>query len=398
MAFIRPIIKGGGGTEIQGAVDITEIAGSDISAGELVFLAGSGNYTKLESPSNTISTSGICINLDGTRLTTTSGSSPFLCIFDITTTPYTAITPISSVDLPKDDALCCCYNQDGSRLVVGHYGSPYLTIYNTTVNPYTKITPISISTPVRKCKYNNNGTRLAFTTSSSDSYIKMYTVSGDTYSLVPQSLPASQPYDIAFDPKGEHIMLGLANSPFLQLNNISGSKINDPVDILPSAACSVVFYNHDGSRFIAQNGNGISVYNSSTIPYIKLFDISTGLVNDGLYNQDSSRLIMGCRDYPYLRVYDTSTIPYTEITNINDLPENSCFRLTMSYDGTKLIASQSGISPYLNVYDVTFFIQKMSYAPIKLVQANRYGYCPEAITAGESGVMKQLFGLDMTYE
>jgi len=57
----------------------------------------------------------------------------------------------------------CAFNHDGTRLAVAHNSSPYITIYDTTTTPYTKLsnpTTLPASTG-RGCAFNHDGTRLA---------------------------------------------------------------------------------------------------------------------------------------------------------------------------------------------------------------------------------------------
>jgi len=68
---------------------------------------------------------GCAFNHNGTRLAVAHGSSPYITIYDTTTTPYTKLS--NPTTLPADTALGCAFNHNGTRLAVAHEGSPYIT-------------------------------------------------------------------------------------------------------------------------------------------------------------------------------------------------------------------------------------------------------------------------------
>ena len=79
--------------------------------------------------------------------------------------------------LPTGNGRGCAFNHDGTRLVVAHFTSPYITIYDTTTTPYTKLpNPTTLPTSTGYgCAFNHDGTRLAVAHNSSP-YITAYGV------------------------------------------------------------------------------------------------------------------------------------------------------------------------------------------------------------------------------
>jgi hypothetical protein len=116
---------------------------------------------------------GCAFNHNGTRLAVAHGGSPYITIYDTTTTPYTKLS--NPTTLPASNAWGCAFNHDGTRLAVAHEGSPYITIYDTTTTPYTKLSnPTTLPAGnAFGCAFNHDGTRLAVAHISSP-YITIY--------------------------------------------------------------------------------------------------------------------------------------------------------------------------------------------------------------------------------
>ena len=155
------VVNVSGTSEITGETDITAVAGENISAGDRVIQKLV--YNGLVDPSTLpIGTGYSCAyNNDSTRLAVGHASSPFITIYDTTTTPYTKLANPNT--RPSGAGRGCAYNNDGTRLAVAHDTTPYITIYDTTTTPYTKLDDPSTppSSTGYGCAYNNDGTRLA---------------------------------------------------------------------------------------------------------------------------------------------------------------------------------------------------------------------------------------------
>ena len=166
----------GGGAEITGADEIDVIAQANINKGDTVRVTA-GTTGKLSNPTTLPAGigRGCAFNHNGTRLAVAHYSSPYITIYDTTTTPYTKLS--NPTTLPAGYAYGCAFNHNGTRLAVAHDSSPYITIYDTTTTPYTKLSnPTTLPAGIgRGCAFNHDGTRLAVAHYSSP-YITAYGV------------------------------------------------------------------------------------------------------------------------------------------------------------------------------------------------------------------------------
>ena len=120
----------GGGAEITGANEIDVIAQANINKGDTVRVTAGTTGIYVETTPTTLPTGdgrGCAFNHDGTRLAVAHYSSPYITIYDTTTTPYTKLS--NPTTLPASYAYGCAFNHNGTRLAVAHYSSPYITAY-----------------------------------------------------------------------------------------------------------------------------------------------------------------------------------------------------------------------------------------------------------------------------
>ncbi len=120
----------GGGAEITGANEIDVIAQANINKGDTVRVTAGTTGIYVETNPTTRPTGnafGCAFNHNGTRLAVAHYSSPYITIYDTTTTPYTKLS--NPTALPTDSSTGCAFNHDGTRLAVTHDSSPYITAY-----------------------------------------------------------------------------------------------------------------------------------------------------------------------------------------------------------------------------------------------------------------------------
>ena len=130
---------GGGGAEITGADEIDVIAQANINKGDTVRVTAGTTGIYVETTPTTLPTDsayGCAFNHNGTRLAVAHGSSPYITIYDTTTTPYTKLS--SPTTLPTGNGNGCAFNHDGTRLAVANEKSPYIKKYDKNTNQYTK--------------------------------------------------------------------------------------------------------------------------------------------------------------------------------------------------------------------------------------------------------------------
>ena len=88
---------GGGGAEITGADEIDVIAQANINKGDTVRVTAGTPYTKLSNPTTLPASTGrgCAFNHNGTRLAVAHDSSPYITIYDTTTTPSVSYTHLT---------------------------------------------------------------------------------------------------------------------------------------------------------------------------------------------------------------------------------------------------------------------------------------------------------------
>ena len=120
----------GGGAEITGADEIDVIAQANINKGDTVRVTAGTTGIYVETNPTTLPPStgrGCAFNHDGTRLAVAHSSSPYITIYDTTTTPYTKLS--NPTTLPASTGYGCAFSHDGTRLAVAHKDPPYITAY-----------------------------------------------------------------------------------------------------------------------------------------------------------------------------------------------------------------------------------------------------------------------------
>ena len=121
--------------------------------------------------------------------------------------------------------------------------------------------------------------------------------------------------------------------------------------------CHKVAWKPDGTRLAITHGSSprISIYDTSTWPYTKISDpdtLPTGTAWGCSWSPDGTRLAVAHDTSPYITIYDTTTTPYTKITNPGTLPVSTSYGCSWSPDGTRLAVAHK-TSPYITIYDTT---------------------------------------------
>jgi hypothetical protein len=113
-ATIASITGGtGGGAEITGANEIDVIAQANINKGDTVRVTAGTTGIYVETSPTTLPAStgrGCAFNHDGTRLAVAHDSSPYITIYDTTTTPYTKLS--NPTTLPASYGYGCAFNHN----------------------------------------------------------------------------------------------------------------------------------------------------------------------------------------------------------------------------------------------------------------------------------------------
>lgn len=125
------------GASITGQTDVTVKAMENIAQGDTLYI-----YMVMQAIfwPNTLPVGAgysCAFSPDGTRLAVSHLNSPYITVYDTTTTPYTKLANPDT--LPAGSGNGCAFSPDGTRLAVAHQNSPNITIYDTTTTPYTKL-------------------------------------------------------------------------------------------------------------------------------------------------------------------------------------------------------------------------------------------------------------------
>ena len=121
--------------------------------------------------------------------------------------------------------------------------------------------------------------------------------------------------------------------------------------------CHKIAWKQDGTRLAITHGDSprISIYDTSTWPYTKISNPGTlpaGSSWGCSWSPDGTRLAVAHASSPYITIYDTTTTPYTKISNPDTLPASIGYGCSWSPDGTRLAVAHAS-SPYITIYDTT---------------------------------------------
>lgn len=101
--------------------------------------------------------------------------------------------------------------------------------------------------------------------------------------------------------------------------------------------------------------DGAKLFDSSTINYTRITNKLPKIAKQCSacgWSPDGTRLVLGISGSPYIYIYDTTTTPYTQLTAPATLPTGKPNACVWSPDGTRLaIAHQT--SPFITIYDTT---------------------------------------------
>ena len=125
----------GGGTSIDTSGTVTAVALEAITKGNVLYISGGDTeFTEDEAdlpdtlPNGT--GQGAAFNPDGTRCVIAHYYSPYMTIYDTTTSPWTKLSNPDT--LPNGTGQGAAFNPSGTRCVIAHNGSPNMTIYAIT--------------------------------------------------------------------------------------------------------------------------------------------------------------------------------------------------------------------------------------------------------------------------
>ena len=126
----------GGGASIKKLRTETVVAQNTFAAGDTAhIISATGTVTPEINAVSTLPAgagNGAAFNHDGTRCAIAHITSPYVTIYDTTTSPWTKIANPST--LPTGNGYCAAFNHDGTRCAITHDTSPFVTIYDFIYN------------------------------------------------------------------------------------------------------------------------------------------------------------------------------------------------------------------------------------------------------------------------
>lgn len=219
--------------------------------------------------------------------------------------------------LPNGEVLDCCFNSTYTRMVVITDTSPYMAIYDTTVLPYAKLAnPIVLPTGrPNSCQYRQDNNMLVITHANSP-YVTLYDVKADINNKL--NIPSADYECVAAEFQSDRLYVSqiITNEPIIAYDLTTFDRIDNKLR---------------------------TIVTPKSPP--------TSEVLDCCFNESYTRLTVVTKEYPYIAIYDTTTIPYTKIANPNELPTgrpNTCH-----YNGTgNLLVVTHAKAPYFTLYNV----------------------------------------------
>lgn len=300
-------------------------------------------------------------------------------------------TEASIIDDPLSGNGTACYawSKDGTMLAIAG-GASQFAVYRVSENTYTKLPAPNIppSYSVSIMKWNPSGTRLAVGlnddyTSSDQLMLYIYDTTTTPFSKIADpDVPIKKTrisdefpiYGLAWNPTGTRLAVSKATSP----NLIIYDATTTPYTKLSSPTTEVrgqkIEWNPDGTKLAVATRegrpNGYIIYDTTTTPFSVYTDGGdTGFIigYSVTWKPDGTRLAVGMTSSPYIAIYDTSTLPYTKITDPATMPTNSypAYECAWNPDGTKLAFDR------LWIYDTT----ATPYTLISVPTGSKHGGC-----------------------
>lgn len=222
---------------------------------------------------------------DGLSVAYTSGTSPFVQLFAVSTKTGTPMTVAPNPGtLPTGAGQCSAWHPTATHLAVGHATSPFLSVYPVNAeNSFgfgTKLTnPATLpAAQVNAVAFSPLGDFLTVA-SQTTPFIQTYlfdknAVSVGTIVLDPPTLPAGGPAQggkaVAWRPQGDYIAMGMSVSPYLYVVPFDRNTASYSLPLLigtpPGAAVTSVQWTPDGEFLLV--GTSVS-------PYLLVYDFGS---------------------------------------------------------------------------------------------------------------------------
>ena len=189
------------------------------SVTNLVIYKRSGDtFTKLTTPTMVAGNGqGVKFSGDGTYLTMTTNTSPYLAIYKHSGDTFTLMT--SAVDtLPTGVAWGISWSGDGTYMAIAHYEFPNVTVYKRSGDTFSKLPDGNFGGALPgahgvSVAFSNSGRYLVVGTTWVP-WLTMYERDGDTFTAVSvPNPPDSQPLSLAFSGDNDYLAVAVADSP-----------------------------------------------------------------------------------------------------------------------------------------------------------------------------------------
>jgi hypothetical protein len=243
-----------------------------------------------------IDTNQVTTNYNDTLLAIAHNNSPYLTIYDMIN--YDLYLDKQLVK-PLGGCRSLDFSNDGKYLAVSHNNFPYLTVYNT--GDWTQVT-IDVP-PTNYCntvKFSPNSLYLAVGFDTAP-FIRLYNT--QTFHEISIIAPTKEVFSCQFDSNNRYLGVGCYHTAYVYDINVSSVMLD-----VHGTIYGVEFFN-DYLIIISSLYLYVYHYKKETLTYIEDNKILIPIPNINNYitlSPDLKHLVIGCVDYPYVIIYETT--------------------------------------------------------------------------------------------
>lgn len=309
--------------------------GGTVSPYVEIYKVAADSYTKLANP-DTLPTGGVNgleFSPNGDYLAVAHATAPYLTIYKRNGDAFTKLS--NPATLPTSTCWDIAWDPSSDILYVSSSATPYFLAYSRSGDTFTKIADPSYipDTEVRGIHTDSTGNYVAMCPRTSiTANLVVYKRSGTTFTPVVKSLDASgRTLYCDFSPSGEHLSVGLENSPWLRIykrNADAFSAIPSPFagsTLAPSGNTRSAIFSPDGNYMVIQQ---------QVVPYNIIFkrngdtwqsltsssDVGTWNGDGANWDDTSTYLTLTGGSTPFIKTYKRTGDTFTAIANPGVLP------------------------------------------------------------------------------
>lgn len=290
---------------------------------------------------------GCCWSPDGTYFVTTASASPYIYIYKRAGDTFKKLDNPST--LPTGVAYKCQFSGDGNYLIVGHTSSPYITCYKRSGDTFNKIgnpgtlpsgTAWGVAFSNNKYGTNAKDYYVAVGTSTAN-YVHFYKLdtTNDAWTFLTTDNVGSTAYSLRFNPDDSWVAVGTstnAGNSYLTMYSRSGDiftnqGVSQP-DSFPTGSVNGVAFSPDGNWLAVATGISpyIIIYYKNGANWQKVTNPASLPPNSGTmvsFSSDSTLIALSHASSPFLAIYqkqgttNSTTTNWLKLSNPSTLPQ-----------------------------------------------------------------------------